>query len=449
MHKAVAFVAAVAVAGCTLAPKYERPASPVANQFADAGGNLAAADQGWRSMFGDARLQALIGLALQSNRDLRVVALQIEATRALYRIERADLLPQVSAIAGGDLTSVPDLSRYRIGISASYELDLFGRVRSLKDAALEEYLASVEAHRAAHLALVGAVVTQYMVERQFAEQRQIAEQTHASTRELFDLTKRMLDAGNRSELDMRAAEAQMQGARAEVARLVRLQTQAENALVLLVGQVLPASLPAPQPLESQAIVADLAPGIPSDVLLRRPDVLAAEHVLRAANANIGAARAAFFPTISLTGFAGFASAALTGLFSGGTTLWAFAPQLSVPLFSGGRNVANLDLAEVRKRIEVARYERAIQVAFREVADALAARAGFEEQLAAQIARVEAEQTRFNLSEQRYRAGVESHIIVLDAQRDLYAAQQQLVAVRVERLTNLADLYRALGGGWRE
>lgn len=441
-------VAVLALSSCTLAPRYERPTAPVANRFGSAEGTLAAADQGWRAMFGDARLQSLIALALANNRDLRVAALQVELTRAQYRIERAGLFPEVGATASGTFSNVDELRRYSVGLTASYELDLFGRVRSLKDAALSEYLATVEAHRAAHLALVGEVVAQYLRERGYAEQRDIARQMQAATQEMYDLSRRMFEAGQRSELDMRSAEAQVQAARADVARLARLLAQAENALVLLVGQSLPANLPPPQPLATQAMVAELAPGIPSEVLLRRPDVLAAEHALRAANANIGAARAAFFPTISLTGFAGFASTALASLFSGGLA-WTFTPQVSVPLFTGGRNTANLDVAKVRKRIEVARYERAIQVAFREVADALAARATFEEQLAAQQARVDAEQVRFDLSNQRYRAGVESYLSVLQATQDLYSAQQQLIEIRIQRLTNLADLYRALGGGWRE
>ena len=442
------YLALLALAGCSLAPTYERPAAPVANQFAATGGSLAAADQGWRTMFGDVRLQTLIGLALANNRDLRIAALQVELTRAQYRIERADLFPQVGAAAGADLTSIDGQSRYRVGLSASWELDLFGRVRSLKDAALEAYLATVEAHRAMHLSLVGEVVAQYLRERAYAEEQALAERTQETVRATYDVMKRMFEAGQRSELDMRTAEAQFQAARADVARLTRLHAQAENALVLLVGQPLPADLPAAQPLDSQSIVADLTPGIPSKVLLRRPDVLAAEHALRGANANIGAARAAFFPTISLTGFAGLASTALSNLLGGGLA-WTFSPELSVPLFTGGRNSANLDVAKVRKRIEVARYEQAIQIAFREVADALAARASFDEQLAAQIARAEAEQQRYELSEQRYRAGIESYLSVLEAQRDLYLAQTQLIEVRLARLTNLADLYRALGGGWRE
>ncbi len=448
MRKKPLALALLLATSCTLAPTYERPTSPIANSFGSSGGTLAAADQGWRTMFGDPRLQVLISLALQNNRDLRVTALQVELTRAQYRIQRADLLPDVAAVASGTFANVEAQRRYTVGLTASYELDLFGRVRSLKDAALEEYLSTVEVHRAAHLALVGEVVAQYLRERGFVEQRELAIQTQKLTQEQYDLSRRMFEAGQRSELDMRTAEAQVQASRAEVARLTRLVAQAQNALVVLIGQSLPANLPAPQPLEAQKMIADLAPGIPSEVLLRRPDVLAAEHSLRGANANIGAARAAFFPSISLTNFVGLASTALSTLFSGGL-VWTFTPEISVPLFTGGRNLANLDVAKVRKRIEIVRYEKAIQIAFREVADALAARASFEEQLAAQQARVEAEQARFELSQQRYRAGIESYLGVLEATRDLYAAQNQLIDIRVDLLTNLADLYRALGGGWRE
>lgn len=448
MRKLVALALSSSLAACSFIPKYERPAAPVANQLPGRG-SLVAADQGWRTVFGDARLQTLIGLALKNNRDLRVAALNVEATRAQYRISRADLFPEVGATGRANYTgiNIPNL-RYQVGLNASYEIDLFGRIRSLKEAALQTYLASEAAHRAAHLSLVGEVASQYLRERGFDQQRVLAEQTLDAVTESYELTSRMLEAGSRSELDVRAAEAQVAGARAEVARLTRERIQAENALALLIGQPLPENLPAPQPLESQAIVAELGAGIASEILLRRPDVLAAEHALIAANANIGAARAAFFPTISLTGFAGFASASLAALFSGGLA-WTFAPAISVPLFTGGANEGNLDLAKVRKRIEVARYERAIQVAFREVADALVARKYFDEQLAAQEARAAAEQKRFDISEQRYRGGIENYLSVLTAQRDLYVAQNVLIEVRVARLQNLADLYRALGGGWRE
>lgn len=449
MSRVLAATLVGSLVACTLAPAYERPVSPVGNEL-PGDGTRVAADLGWREVFGDPRLQALIALALRNNRDLRVAALNVETTRAQYRIERAALIPEISGTGRANLQRGQVFGpRYSVGASVSYELDLFGRIRSLNQAALQLYLSSHEAHRAAHLSLVGEVAAQYLRERAYDEQRQLAERTLALATELATYSERMLEAGSRSELDLRAAETQVAAARAEVARFARLGAQATNALAVLVGQALPGNLPMPQTLQSQAIIAELGAGVPSDILLRRPDVLAAEHALRAANANIGAARAAFFPTISLTAFAGFASSALASLFTAGGAMWTFAPQLSVPLFTGGRNTANLDLAKVRTRIEVARYEQAIIVAFREVADALVARKYLDEQLAALEARVAAEQKRFEISEQRYRGGIESYLSVIDAQRDLYAAQNQVIEVRLLRLQNLAELYRVLGGGWRE
>jgi multidrug efflux system outer membrane protein len=441
------------LAGCSLAPKYERPAAPVPAQFAaGAGAGAAAADRGWRDVFADPRLQRLIGLALANNRDLRVAALNVELTRAQYRIQKSQLFPPVSGLGSVEWSGTKDDTSvfYSVGVGiTSYELDLFGRVRSLKDAALQEYLATDAARRAAHLSLVSEVVSQYLRERAYEEERVLAEQTLATVSEFATITGRLLEAGQRSDLDVRTAEAQVQAARAEIARLTRLRAQAENALAVLIGQPVPADLPPAPPLDSQAIVADLPAGVSSDLLTRRPDIVAAEHSLRAANANIGAARAAFFPTISLTAFAGLASTALGDLFTGGAFLWSVNPQASVPIFNGGRNAANLDVAKIRKRIEIAQYEQAIQVAFREVADALVARATYEQQLEAQIARAKAEQARYDISQTRYQSGIESYLSVLTAQQDLYATRQQLIELRLARLANLAELYRALGGGWIE
>ena len=439
-----------ALSACSLAPTYERPAAPVANRW-DAADGRAAADLGWRQVFADARLQATIELALKNNRDLRVAALNVELVRAQYRIQRSTQFPALSAVAAGELRGTTDdvTQVYSLGASVSYELDLFGRLKNARSAALEAYLASAEAHRAAHIALVGEVATQYLVARSFEEQLAIAKQTLALVRESAEVTKRLLEQGQRSELDLRSAEGQIEAARSEVARLTRLRAQAEHALVFLVGvPALPAALPAPVPLETTLLVEDLSPGLPSEVLLRRPDVLAAEHDLKAANANIGVARAAFFPSISLTAFGGIASTALSSLFTGGAVFWTAGATLAQPLFTGGRLRATLDVATVRKQIEVARYELAIQNAFREVADALAARTALEEQLTAQIARVEAETKRYAISEQRYQAGIESYLVVITAQRDLYVAQQQLIDTRLSRATNLVALYRALGGGWK-
>lgn len=451
-------------AGCSLAPAYQRPSPPVPPAWGpDAGasaGSSTASGLGWREVFKDPRLQALIALSLENNRDLRVAALNVELTRAQHRIQRADQLPSVGASAGATWQRVPaaasptgdavNSTAYTLGLGvAAFELDLFGRVRSLAGAALEQFLATEEARRAAHLSLVAEVATQHLSLRALEDQVELARRTLEAVESSSALARRTFEAGRTSELDVRTAEAQVLTARFNLSS-ARLQlTRAENALALLVGGPLPAGLPAPQALDAQEVLADLPPGVPSEVLLRRPDVLAAEHALQAANASIGAARAAFFPSIALTGAFGTYSGELTGLFGGGSGFWSFAPQLRLPLFAGGALNASLDAAEVRKSIQVARYERAIQVAFREVADALLARAALDEQLEAQRARVAAEQRRFELSELRYARGVDSYLGVLQAQRDLFAAQQQLIQSRLARLTNLVQLYRALGGGWVE
>jgi outer membrane protein, multidrug efflux system len=440
---ALAAAGALALASCSLAPRYERPPAPVSPDWEAAAsapaGQPPPADLGWRDVFGDPRLQALVALALENNRDLRVAALNVELTRAQYRIQRSVQLPALAATAGSTTQRVPaDLSpsgkvttgtAYTVGAAMSaFELDLFGRVRDLSAAALQQYLATEEARRSAHLSLVAAVATQYLAGRALEDQVALARRTLETVEASLALTRRSYEAGRVSELDVRTAEAQVETARFNLSTADQQRAQAENALVLLAGR---------------------PPGVPSEVLQRRPDVLAAEHVLESANANIGAARAAFFPSISLTASGGTSSAALSGLFGGGSAAWSFAPRLNLPVFTGGALRASLDVAEVRKSIEVARYERAIQVGFREVADALVARAALGQQLEAERARVEAEQRRYQLSDMRYRRGVDSYLTVLTAQRDLFAAQQQLIQSRLARLSNLVEIYRALGGGWRE
>ena len=459
---ALAAALGLAVGGCSLAPRYERPDAPVAGSWpAEATtAEPSAAGLGWRDIFGDPRLQALVALALENNRDLRVAALNVELTRAQYRIQRAEQLPSVAANASATTQRVPaDLTSsgrattgtaWTVGAGVSaFELDLFGRVRSLSAAALEQYLATEEARRSAHLSLVAAVATQYLAGRAFDDEVALARQTLETVEASYALTQRSHEAGRTSELDVRTAESQVQTARFNLSTAAQQRARAENALVLLVGQPLPPDLPAPLPLEAQALVSELPVGVPSEVLQRRPDILAAEHALKSANASIGAARAAFFPSITLTAFGGTSSAELTGLFGGGSAAWSFTPRLNVPLFTGGALRASLDVAEVRKSVQVAQYERAIQQAFREVADALVARAALEEQLEAERARVDAEQRRYHLSDLRYRKGVDSYLTVLTAQRDLFTAQQQLIQSRVARFANLVELYRALGGGWRE
>ena len=464
---ALALAGPAALAGCSLAPRYQRPAAPVADAF-PSGPSPAApaaapaavlAEAGWRDVFADPRLQALVALALAQNRDLRVAALNAELVRAQFRIQRAAQLPALAATGSGTRQHTPaDLSlsgkegsssAWSVGAAASFELDLFGRVRSLADAALEQYLASEEARRATHLALVSAVADQYLASRAAEEQVALAQATLEAVDASLALTRRAAAAGRVSELDLRTAEAQVETARFNLAAAGQARARAASALALLVGAPLPADLPAPLPLDGAQLVAELPAGVPSEVLVRRPDVLAAEHALKSANAVIGAARAAFFPSISLTGFGGTASASLDGLFGGGSLSWSFSPRVTLPIFAGGALRASLDAAELRTAIEVARYERAVQGAFREVADGLEARGWLDEQLRAQAARVAAEERRFQLSELRYRGGVDSYLTVLTAQRDLYAARQQLIQVRLARLVNLVDLYRSLGGGWSE
>lgn len=462
-------VCAALAAGCSLAPRYERPPAPVSPSWPSPAPGPAlpapenavpAADLGWRDVFGDARLQALIELALANNRDLRVAALNVDLARARYGIQRSALLPEVDASANYARERVPadqsptlaplSYGAWTVGAGVpAYELDLFGRVRSLKDAALEQFFATEEARRGTHLALVAAVAEQDLVLRALDEQIALARSTADLVQSSLDLTRRKFDVGQASELDVRTAEAQLHAARVNLAAATQQRAQAENALVLLVGSPLPPDLPLPKAIESPGLLAQIPAGLPSDLLQRRPDILAAEHSLQAANASIGAARAAFFPSISLTAFGGFSSLELSTLFDEPSGMWSFVPRVNLPIFTGGRNSANLDAAEVSKSIELARYQKAIQVAFREVADALAARGPLEDQVEAQAGRVSADQRRYELSRMRYDKGVDSYLVVLTAQEDLYAAQRLLIQARLARLVNLVELYRALGGGWVE
>jgi multidrug efflux system outer membrane protein len=412
----------------------------------------------WRQFFGDARLQRLIELALQHNHDLRIASLTVEQVRARYRVAELALIPELNAngtasrtqVSGDDLSAAQGRRRSNYTVSLdvpSYELDFFGRAQSLRDEALESFLATQEARRAAHLAVVAQVATQYLAQRTVAEELRLAEETLRAVQDSLRIAQKRHEVGTASRLDLATVEGQVQSANIDVAALRQQLAQADNALALLIGQPLPTDLPAPASLESQGLVADLSPELPSSLLQRRPDILQAEHVLRAANADIGAARAAFFPTISLTAGIGTASRELSRLFEPGTGTWNFVPRVTLPIFEAGRNRATLEVAKLQKQIEIARYEHAIQSAFREVADALAVRAQIDAQIAAYDALARAQQQRFTLSELRYRQGVESYLAVLTAQRDLYAAQQGQIRTRYARNANLIALYHALGGGW--
>lgn len=473
----------LALAACTLEPAYQRPDSPVANAYPTGaayvqGGaagsakpgqpgtqaaNQAAAQPpaalGWEDFFTDPRLRRLIELSLANNRDLRMATLAIDQARAQYRIQRAAQFPAIDASAGFASTRIQNslrapgqpavINAYSAGLGFSaFELDVFGRVRSLKHEALEQYLATEEVRRSTQISLIAEVASAYLTLQADQQLLKISQDTLAVQEQTMQMIERSKRAGGMAQIDMHRGQTQLETAKVGVEQYTRQVAQDENALTLLVGAPLPADLPAPQPFENNAFVAELPAGLPSDLLEQRPDIMAAEHRLKAANANIGAARAAFFPRITLTGALGVASTTLAGLFSGGMA-WAFAPQLTMPIFNAGANQAALDIATVQKDINVAAYEKAIQEGFRDVADGLAARGTYDRQAAAQEALArEITETR-RLSEIRFRNGVDDYFPVFDAQRQLYSAQQTLVTIRLARLTSRVGLYKALGGGWTQ
>ncbi|MFG6441433.1 efflux transporter outer membrane subunit [Roseateles sp. LKC17W] len=447
--------ASLALAGCaSMAPTYERPAAPVATQWPVPQGSATqakAADLGWREFFTDARLQALIEQALANNRDLRVAVLNVQRAQAQYGVQQADRLPSVNAAAAQSATRSPGGSISRqytatLGVSA-WELDLFGRVKSLNDAALQQYLATDDARRSAQLSLVAEVAGAYLTLAADQEKLRLAEQTLLSRQDGLRLTQRLQAAGVASALDLRQAEIAAETAQTDLAGLTTQVAQDRNALALLVGQPLtPEQLPMAGTATAVTQTAELAAGLPSEVLLARPDVQQAERTLQAANANIGAARAAFFPRISLTASAGSASGELDGLFRSGSGLWTFMPQVSLPIFDAGRNQANLSIAQVDRDIALAQYEKAIQAAFRDVADALAARATLGQQIASQQRLVAQTQDALRLAEARFRQGLDDRLATLDAQRSLYAAEQGLISSRLAQQVNRVTLYKVLAGG---
>ena len=460
-----ALALATLLGGCmNLIPAYERPAAPIAAAYpegaasaagASAGtaGSTAAADIEWQRYFTDERLKRLIDVALKNNRDLRVAVLNIQQAQAVYQVRRADELPTVGAGATAARSATGNGNvgtTYAVGLAVTgYELDLFGRVRSLSQSAQAQVLATEEARKTVQISLVSAVATSYLSLLADDALLDVTAQTLATREESLKLAKLRFDNGAASELDYRQAESLLEGARATLAQQQRQRALDENALVLLLGQPLPAELPAGLPQAGLAQAAVLPAGLPSELLERRPDVRAAEQQLLAANANIGAARAAFFPRISLTGNAGTASSELSGLFKSGTWAITGTAQLLQTIFDAGRNQSNLELARTNREIAVAQYEKAIQTAFREVADALAGRATLGEQLRAQQAVVQATETTLRLADLRYRNGAASYLDVLDAQRSLFTARQAVLQVQTLQAQNLVTLYKVLGGGWTQ
>ena len=459
-----ALAAAMLLAGCSLIPTYERPAAPVPTTFpgdpAQPAGQAAAAVP-WEDFFTDARLNGLIRTALENNRDLRVSVLNIEQARAQFQVQRSSLFPAVGLTGSGSRSSpnpyqafdssvgsVSSQYSVNLGITA-WEIDFFGRVRALKDQALAQYLATEESRKAAQVSLIAAVATGWLTLIADDELLELTRQTLVTREESVRLTKMRFDNGVSSELDFQAANSLAETARASYAQQQRTRMQDENALALLLGAPVPASATAGgvKGLDSVQPMPDVPAGLPSDLLAERPDIRAAEQQLIAANANIGAARANFFPRVSLTTTLGTASSEFSGLFDSGSKAWSFAPSVTLPIFDAGRNRATLDSAKAGREIAVAQYEKSIQTAFREVADALAGRATLGEQVRAQRAQADAESVRFRLSDMRYRNGIASALDLLDAQRSLYTAQQSAVTTRLLQLQNQVTLYKTLGGGW--
>lgn len=442
--------------GCTMIPRYTRPAAPVPAAWPTGGTNQPAAGAPWRDFYVDANLRNIIGLALTNNRDLRVASLTIEKTRAAYRLQRADLLPTINAVGYGTKQDVfANVSSFEekvqleyysasLGFSA-YELDFFGRIRSLKARALERYLATEQARRSAQISLMAELAGVYLNLGANRERLRLAQDTLAAQEATYEMIRQRVQAGESSELDLHQAQTRLEAARVDIAKYTGQLALDKNALDLLAGAPVPAAW-LPAELGTLIAIRDISAGLPSEVLQRRPDILQAEHQLKAANANIGAARAAFFPSVMLSTSYGTMDDQLGGLFKPGSWIWSFTPQITMPIFDTGRNLANLDAAKSDRAIALAQYEQAIQAAFREVADALIQRSSLLDQLEAQESLEEASLASYGLADARYRSGIDNYLTVLDAQRSLYGAQQGLIAIRLARLTNLVTLYKVLGGG---
>ena len=456
----VALVASLLASGCSFIPTLERPALPVAQSYAAANentGGVAAADLPWQQFFTDPRLQQVIQLALDNNRDLRVAVLNIEKAQAQYQIQRAAQFPELGV--AGSVSRQPSSvtgkygNTFMAGLTMpSWEIDFWGRISSLKEQALAQYLGTEEARKSVQISLIANVANAWLALQADEELMSISRHTLSTREQSIKLTKLRLDSGVASELDFRQAQSLTENARATLAAQTRQRELDANALTLLVGQSLPGDLLASmkgKKLADLPALAQVPSGLPSDLLLRRPDVRQAEQSMIAANANIGAARAAFFPNVSLTATAGFVNPELSNLFDSGSRYFSIAPSLYLPIFNAGRNRANLAVAEANEKIAVAQYEKSIQTAFREASDALVSRKTLKDQLDAQARQLEAEQVRYKLSDLRYTNGIASYLDLLDAQRSLFSLEQAVVQVRLTQLQNQINLYKVLGGGWTE
>lgn len=461
-----AITAALVLAGCSFAPKYEQPALPVADAYADQSTASAQDDAarfeqlGWQAVFTDPQLQALIELALANNRDLRIAIQRIQEAHAQFGIAQSDRLPTLGVGGAGQVTrnpadlraggaDSPAISRFfQAGVGVTtFELDFFGRVRNLSEAAYEQFLATEQARLTVHINVVAQMAEAYFRWRSAQQLSQLMASTLESRERTLKLVNTLYEVGTASALELHQAQLQLDTVKADIQQMKRVEMQAYNAMTLLVGTTIPDDLPAAAPFSREQVIADIPVGLPSSLLERRPDIVAAEHQLKAAYANVGAARAAFFPNISITGLLGFASSSLGSLFNGGHGYWQYSPQITMPLFAGGVKGA-YDLAQARQNIAISTYEKTIQVAFKEVSDALAGEATYAEQLNAlrQMEHSAAETLR--LANLRYETGIDSFLQVQTAEINLYSAQQLFVQTGMESLLNRVMLYKALGGGWQ-
>lgn len=463
-------VAAAVLSGCSLIPDYLRPDLPTPEAWpqgdvykeaktGEKDGAPALSDVAWKDFFADPVMQSLIQQALDNNRDLRVATLNVELARATYRVSRSDLFPQLDGAGSVTAQHTPrrlapapqteGVTSRTYGVNAgitAYELDLFGRIRSLNEQALEQYLATEEARNAAQISLVAEVANAYLTLLGDSKLLALTNDTLAARQKSLDLIEASFRHGVGSQLDVAQARTAVESARSNRIRYIRQVEQDKNALTLLVGAPIDKAITAPANLDQIRFVEDLPVGLPSEVLRGRPDIIGAEHSLMAANANVGAARAAFFPTITLTATGGTASPDLDGLFDAASGSWSFIPRVTVPIFTAGRNQANLDRAKANFDIALAQYEKSIQSAFREVSDALAAKGTLSDQRVSLTALVEASRESLTLSRARYDQGVDSYLSVLDSERALYSAEQDLVSIQVLERSNMVDLYKTLGGG---
>jgi len=460
----VAVLLPVFIAGCSMMPKLETPKPDIAASWPSGEAYKLdytegkASDIAWEDYFKSENLKKLINIALENNRDLRIASLNIEKAAAAYRIQKTDLLPTVNAGVSGARTATPEdltasgravttsVYRANLGVTA-YELDFFGRLRSLNQKALEAYLATQEANASVRIAIIAETANAYCAYLAQKQLLAIADETYQAQKNTYEVIKKRYELGSGSQIEATQAFAQVETAHASIIQYTRLAAQAKNALTLLVGRSVDDMIDNGDTVDSISFMNDLPAGIPSEVLTSRPDVMAAEHKLKAANADIGAARAALYPNISLTGSFGFASESLTSLFSAGSAYaWNFSPSATIPIFNRGRLKANLEVAKVNEKIAAAEYEKAMQTAFKEVADQLAARGTYRDELVTQQSLVDANKKTFELATMRYDNGISSYLTVLDAQRSLFAVQQRAVTVKQQYLSNLVTLYKVLGGG---